>query len=109
MKEMLVKPSAFEVVLALDEELSKRMGSDFSSREQQHRFVAVLLALKELGTVTCVYSDRETWFYLGDPKKDTAEDVLLIELNDSEMLRSAELSQRILSTLLQTKGEWFAE
>lgn len=101
MKEIFVQLPTFEVARTLDKDLSKRIGDEFSSREEQQRLVAILLALKDLGSLTSHDRGRETWFFF-DPKENSADDVLRIRLKKSEMLRSIELSKRIVPTLKQT-------
>jgi hypothetical protein len=102
-KEIFVQFPTLEIVYALDENLSKRMGGDFSSKEEQQRLVAILLALKDLGSITSIDRGRETWFFF-DPKENAASDVLKITRKKSEMLRSIELSRRIAPTLKQMWG-----
>jgi hypothetical protein len=97
-KELFVQFPTYEVARALDEDLSRRMGSEFSSREEQQRLVAILFALKELGSLTSRDRGRETWFFF-DPEENRASDVLRIRLKKSAMLRSIELSKRIMPTL----------
>lgn len=101
MKEIFVQFPTYEVAHALDEDLSRRMGSEFASKEEQQRLVAVLLALKELGSLSSRDRGRETWFFFG-PEENWADDVLQIRLKNSVMLRSIELSRRILPTLKET-------
>lgn len=101
MKEMFVQFATFEVVRAVDKDLSKRLGDEFSSNDEQQRLVAILFALKELGWLTSHDRGRETSFYF-DPKENWANDVLRIRLKKSEMIRSIKLSKRILPTLNET-------
>ena len=98
MKEMLVQFPTFEVVRAVDKDLSKRLGDHFSSNDEQQRLVAILFALKELGSLMSHDHGHETSFYI-DPKENWANDVLRIRLKKSEMIRAMKLSQRILPTL----------
>jgi hypothetical protein len=100
-KEIFVQFPTYEVARALDEDLSRRMGSEFSSKDERQRLVAILLALKELGLLSSRDRGRETWFFF-DPKENWADDVLRIRLKKSVMLRSFELSKRILPTLKET-------
>jgi hypothetical protein len=97
-RKIFVQFPTFGVVRALDERLSKQIGDKFSSTEEQQRLVAILLALKGSGFITSIDRGRETWFFF-DPKENLADDVLLIELKKSEMLRSIGLSERIAPTL----------
>ena len=50
MKEMFVQFPTFEVVRAVDKDLSKRLGDEFLSNDEKQRLVAILFALKELGS-----------------------------------------------------------
>lgn len=101
MKEIFVQFPTFEVVRAVDNDLSKRLGEEFSSNDEQQRLVAILFALKELGSLASHDRGRETWFYF-DPEENWANDVLQIRLEKSEMIRSTKLSKRILPTLNET-------
>jgi hypothetical protein len=100
MKEILVQSPAVEVALALDEYLSKTIGDEFSLKDDQLRWVAIILALKELGLLTSHDRGRETLFFV-DPNENSADGMLLIKLKKSEMLRSVELAKRIVPTLKQ--------
>jgi hypothetical protein len=100
-KEIFVQFPTLEIVYALDEDLSKKMGDDFSSEEEQQRLVAILFALKDLGSINSIDRGCEIWFFF-DPKENAAGDVLKITRKKSEMLRSIELSKRITPTLKQT-------
>jgi len=100
-KEIFVQFPTYEVAHALDEELSKRIGDDFSSEREQQRLVAILLALKDMGSVNSYDSGQETCFYF-DPKENAADDVLRIKLEQVEMLSSINLSKRIMPTLKHT-------
>jgi hypothetical protein len=99
-KEIFVQFPTYEVAHALDEDLSKRIGDDFSSNHEQQRVVAILLALKDLGSLTSCDRGGETWFFF-DPKENLADDVLRIRLKKSELERAIELSKRIAPTLEQ--------
>jgi hypothetical protein len=68
-KEIFVQLPTFEVAHALDEDLSKRIGDGFSSEEEQQRLVAILLALKELGSLTSHDRGHETWFFFRSGRK----------------------------------------
>lgn len=59
-KEIIVQLSALEIARALDEDLSKKVGDDFSSKEEQQRLVAILLALKDTGSLTARARGHET-------------------------------------------------
>jgi hypothetical protein len=97
-KEIFVQFPTFEVAQALDQDLYQKLGGVFSSKKMQQRIVAILFALKDLGSVTSSDRGCETWFYI-DPNENWADDVLQIRLRKSEMLRSIELSKRIAPTL----------
>jgi hypothetical protein len=100
-KEIFVQLPTFDVAHALDEELSRKIGVEFSSREEQQRLAAILLALRDMGSIISRDRGRETWFCF-DPKENISNDVIRIRLDESEMSRSIELSKRIMSTLKQT-------
>ena len=57
-KEIFIQIPTFEVARGLDEELSKRIGDKFSSKEEQQRLMAILLAQKEFGRSRPRISDR---------------------------------------------------
>ena len=101
MKEIFVQFPTYEVAHALDEELSKRIGDGFSSEGEQQRLVAILLAPKDMGSVNSHDRGQETWFFF-DQKENAMDDVLRIKLEQVEMLRSINLSKRILPTLMHT-------
>ena len=46
-KEIFVQFSTYEVAHALDEDLCTRLGSAFSSKDEQQRLVGILLALSD--------------------------------------------------------------
>jgi hypothetical protein len=100
-KEIFVQFPTYEVAQALDEDLSIRLGSAFSSKDEQQRLVGILLALKELGSVSSHEQGHETWFYL-DAEENQASDVIRIRLNGLSMSASNKLSKRILSALKET-------
>ena len=79
MKEIFVQFPTFEVAQALDQDLSQKLGGVFSSKKMQQRIVAILFALKDLGSVTSSDRGCETWFYI-DPNENWADDVLQIRL-----------------------------
>jgi hypothetical protein len=99
-KEIYVQLPTYEVAHALERNLSKRIGKHFSSNEEQHRLVAVLLALRDLGSINSTDRGEETWFFF-DPAENLANDVLQIKLNRLEMRRSIKLSKCIAPTLRQ--------
>jgi hypothetical protein len=98
-KTIFVQPPTFQIALALDEELSKRVGVSFSVNGQEHRIAAILLALKDLGALTSHDRGRETWVYADIDKKSNGGDVLQISLDESSNTHSVELSKRIMPTL----------
>lgn len=101
MKEVYIQFPTYEVVRALDEELSKKIGDSFSSEGEPQRLVAILLALKDMGSVSAHDCGQEMRFYF-DPKENELDDVLAIKLRRKEMLRSIKLSKRIIPALMLT-------
>ena len=87
MKCIFVQLPTFEAVRRLDRDLF------LSKKDDQQRIVAILLALRELGLIHFNSRDSETWFYF-DPKENEADNVIVMKLKKSEMLRSIKLSQR---------------
>src|SRR4051794_6601007 len=100
MKEIFLGLLTYEIAQGLDKELSRRLGGDFSSIEEQQRLVAILFALEDLGLLSSRKRGRENSFFF-DPKENLANDLLLITLKKSEWVHSFELSKRIGPTLKQ--------
>jgi hypothetical protein len=100
MKELCVLPLAIEITCALDEELSERLGNEFSAQKDRPRLAAILFALRDLGSLNFHDRGRETWCYFL-PDENSARVALHIRLNESEMMRSIGLSKRIMPTLKQ--------
>jgi hypothetical protein len=106
MKNIMVDAFTFEVARAVDIDLSERIGDGFSSKMEQQRLVAVILALKELGLVTSDDDGRTMCFCFGQEAKELVGDVsderlmelaahnIRFKLRRSEMLHSIELSQQ---------------
>ena len=78
MTEIFVQLPTFEIVLALDDELARRIGNEFSEEEQQSRMASILFALRDLGSLTPHDRGVETWFYT-DPKEDVGNDVVMLK------------------------------
>jgi hypothetical protein len=108
---LLVDALTFEVARALEKYLSVKVGHAFASNTDRQRLVAVLLALKESGSLDYEDRGRKTWFCFGlaeihsrqpngaerlsdDVIEAATEYIISIKLKKAEMLHAMELSKR---------------
>lgn len=68
MQEIFVQFPTYQIAHTLDESLSKVLGEEFSSKQEQQRLAAILFALKDLGPLTSSGRGRQTWYFF-DPKE----------------------------------------
>jgi len=113
MKRILIDAFILEVIRAVDRDLSRRIGPDYSSNTDRQRLVAILLALKDAGSLSCYDLGRERWFLFGrddevvagqpdkvehvlddDQLAEYLEHMISFEMKRPEMLASIELSKR---------------
>jgi hypothetical protein len=100
-KEIFVQFPTYEVAHALDEDLSKRIGDDFSSSPEQQRLVAILLALKDLGSLTFHDRGRETWFFFDESRHIAARSRQTINVAASDRIGDIRKHDRYGSSRLK--------
>jgi hypothetical protein len=70
MKRILIEAFVLEVIRAVDRDLCRRIGANYSSNPDRQRLVAILLALKDTGSLSCYDLDGETCFLFGRDDDD---------------------------------------
>jgi hypothetical protein len=115
MKRILIDAFVLEVTRAVDRDLCRRIGANYSSNPDRQRLVAILLALKDTGSLSCYDLGGDTCFLFGRDdddevvaaKPDKVEPVLdedkvaeywekmiSVKMKRLEMSASIELSKR---------------
>ncbi len=116
MKRILIDAFILEVTRAVNRDLCRRIGANYSSNPDRQRLVAILLALKETGSLSCYDLGDDTCLLFGRDDDDVEvvaakpdkvepvldedkvaeywENMISVKMKRLEMSASIELSKR---------------